>query len=300
MAEDKKSIILHIDLIYTFEKLTNDEAGILVKHLFRYVNDKNPTPPDRTTDLVFEPIKQQLKRDLVKWEKTKIKNSESGSKGGKKSAEKRKKKKQKEASQATDIKNEGSLENSKRSQANQAVSVSVSDSVIGSVSETVIVTEKKEIINIPDSEKESGPSKNSFNSKKKKDPIPKKQVDYGIPGELWPKVVGAYIEFYKLRTVSEINPEGLKPQFDNIQGKKLQEVFRHLKTFKTDQTWEDALDNLKAIFSNWEKVDKFYQDQIDLKNIHSNLNNIINGLTKKQQSTSISLERNAELANKYL
>lgn len=85
MAENKKSVLLYVDVISTVEKLSDATAGMLFKHLLRYVNDLNPEPPNETVDLVFEPIKQQLKRDLKKWEKTIIGKSE----GGKKAMEKR-------------------------------------------------------------------------------------------------------------------------------------------------------------------------------------------------------------------
>lgn len=70
MAEDKKSIIIYSDWIAKFEELEDDEAGRLIKHFFRYVNDLNPIAPDRTTKLMFIDIQNQLKRDLKKWEKT--------------------------------------------------------------------------------------------------------------------------------------------------------------------------------------------------------------------------------------
>jgi hypothetical protein len=85
MAENKRSVLLYCDLIYTVEKLSDQNAGLLLKHYLRYVNDKNPEPPNDLIDLVFEPIKQQLKRDLKEWEKTK----EGFSKGSKASAKKR-------------------------------------------------------------------------------------------------------------------------------------------------------------------------------------------------------------------
>jgi hypothetical protein len=78
MAEDKKSVILYVDLINTFEELSDEEAGRLIKHFFRYVNDKDPEPPDRITKIAFEPIKQQLKRDLSKWQNIRKKRSEAG------------------------------------------------------------------------------------------------------------------------------------------------------------------------------------------------------------------------------
>lgn len=94
MAKDKKSVLLYCDVIHTVEKLSDINAGLLFKHYLRYINDLNPEAPSELLDIVFEPIKQQLKRDLREWEKTK----EGYSKGGKASAEKRSKLKQVEPS----------------------------------------------------------------------------------------------------------------------------------------------------------------------------------------------------------
>lgn len=81
MAEEKKSVLLYCDIITTVEELTDEEAGKLFKHYLRYINDKNPVAPDKLTQIVFEPMKQTLKRDLKKWEGKKDKNSEKGSAG---------------------------------------------------------------------------------------------------------------------------------------------------------------------------------------------------------------------------
>lgn len=70
MAEGKRSIVVYADWIDKFEELEDDEAGRLIKHFFRYVNDLNPEAPDRITKLSFIDIEKQLKRDLKKWEKT--------------------------------------------------------------------------------------------------------------------------------------------------------------------------------------------------------------------------------------
>jgi hypothetical protein len=115
MAKDKSSVILYTDLIHTFEHLTDAQAGRLVKHLFRYVNDQNPIPPDKVTTIAFEPIKQQLKRDLKKWEKYINKQSDNGKKGGRP-----KKPKETQKSQAF----------FKKPKKADSVNVSVSDTVI--------------------------------------------------------------------------------------------------------------------------------------------------------------------------
>ena len=79
MAKDKKSFLLYVDLIHTVEKLTDEQAGKLFKHVLRYVNDKNPES-DQFTEVVFEPIKQTLKRDLEKYEGIRQRNSENAKK----------------------------------------------------------------------------------------------------------------------------------------------------------------------------------------------------------------------------
>jgi hypothetical protein len=82
MAEGKKSFVLYCDLIHTVDKLPNDKAGELFKHILAYVNDKEPVAPDLIVDITFEPIKQQLIRDLAKWHERQLVNAENGSKGG--------------------------------------------------------------------------------------------------------------------------------------------------------------------------------------------------------------------------
>ena len=75
MAENKKSVLLYCDLIHTVSPLTDEEAGRLFKHYLAYINDLNPEPIDRLTGLLFEPIKQSLKRDLLKWKEKSERNS---------------------------------------------------------------------------------------------------------------------------------------------------------------------------------------------------------------------------------
>ena len=82
MAENKKAFVAYCDWLESFEELTNEEAGKLAKHLFRYVNDLNPEAPDRMTKMCFIPIKQSLKRDLVKYEERAERARINGLKGG--------------------------------------------------------------------------------------------------------------------------------------------------------------------------------------------------------------------------
>jgi len=78
MAEDKKSFLMYCDLIHTILKMPDDKAGLLFKHILKYVNDLNPITDDLIVELTFEPIRQQLKRDLDKYNDVKIDKSNSG------------------------------------------------------------------------------------------------------------------------------------------------------------------------------------------------------------------------------
>ena len=74
----KKSFVLYVDAKETWEELTDEEAGKLIKHVFRYVNDENPTADDPIVKIAFLPIKQALKRDLKKWEEKQEQRRQAG------------------------------------------------------------------------------------------------------------------------------------------------------------------------------------------------------------------------------
>ena len=80
MAKEKNSFLLYCDIIHTVEKLDDVQAGKLFKHLLKYVNDQNPTPENALIEIAFEPIKQSLKRDLIKYETIRERNSENARK----------------------------------------------------------------------------------------------------------------------------------------------------------------------------------------------------------------------------
>ncbi|KGO88073.1 hypothetical protein Q765_03180 [Flavobacterium rivuli WB 3.3-2 = DSM 21788] len=80
MAADKKSFLLYCDLIHSIEKMPDEKAGVLFKHILRYVNDQNPVTDDLLIEVAFEHIKQSLKRDLAKYESTRAKNKQNAEK----------------------------------------------------------------------------------------------------------------------------------------------------------------------------------------------------------------------------
>lgn len=64
--------------MHTVAKLPNDKAGRLFKHILEYVNDHDPVLDDLLLEIAFEPIKQWLKRDLLRREEIKEKRKQAG------------------------------------------------------------------------------------------------------------------------------------------------------------------------------------------------------------------------------
>jgi len=124
MAEDKKGFLLYADYEELFDELTDEVAGKLIKHILKYVNDKNPDTEDSLVKVAFIPIKKQLKRDLEKYEDKR----EQWSIAGKKSAESRKLKKEQTLNnvltESTDVKSVAT---------ESTVNVNVNDNVIHNI-----------------------------------------------------------------------------------------------------------------------------------------------------------------------
>ena len=123
MDKSKKSFILYSDQKELFDQLSDEQAGKLIKFIFSYVNDEEPTTDDLLINLAFTPIKQQFKRDLDKWNKTK----EGRSKAGKASAEARRNKKQQSSTNSTSVNNVQQTSTSSTDNVN--VNVNVNDNV---------------------------------------------------------------------------------------------------------------------------------------------------------------------------
>ena len=140
MAENKKSFVLYSDLIHTVRKMKKEDAGELLLHILSYVNDEDPVTDNIVVDLTFEPIKQQFKRDLKKWELTLEKRSNAG----KASAEARKKAKITEQKLTKSTHVESVQQNSTHSTVNDNVNVNVNvnDNVIQSTNVDVVDKEK--------------------------------------------------------------------------------------------------------------------------------------------------------------
>lgn len=115
MAENKKSFVAYSDWNGMFKMLPDEVAGKLIKHVFSYVNDENPTTDDYVINALFEQIKSTLKRDLIKWDKQR----EQRVLAGKRSAEIR----------ANKLNERSTVVDSRQRNSTVSVSVSVNDNV---------------------------------------------------------------------------------------------------------------------------------------------------------------------------
>ena len=132
MADNKKSFLLYCDSYSMIKQLPDDVAGRLLKHIFSYVNDENPVSDELLINIAFEPIKQQLKRDLLKWESETKERSNAGKKGMENRWAEHNKKKQ-------SITNDNTVINP---------ITNITDSVTVSVNDNVTVNEKKQNIKV--------------------------------------------------------------------------------------------------------------------------------------------------------
>lgn len=113
MAKD--SFILYTEQKEVIDKLTNEQAGKLIKAIYEYAETGKMPKLDTLLEIVIIPFKQNIDRNTNKWEEIKKKRSEAGKIG----AEIKKQKQTKQAN-ANFVKSK---------QANQAVNVNINDNV---------------------------------------------------------------------------------------------------------------------------------------------------------------------------
>ena len=81
MEKSKKSFVMYGSWSSAIEKMSNEQAGQLLKAIYALQDDENAEPEDPSVRFVFEIIKDKLFEDAREWEKAKQRRSESGKKG---------------------------------------------------------------------------------------------------------------------------------------------------------------------------------------------------------------------------
>ena len=73
MDNEKKSFILYTDNSKIISKLSDEQAGILFKLIFKYADGEQVDVKDPIIDIVFTTIQMKMDRDMEKWDKIKEK-----------------------------------------------------------------------------------------------------------------------------------------------------------------------------------------------------------------------------------
>lgn len=79
---DKKSFVMYESWGAAIEKMSNEQAGELIKAIYAYQKDPDAVPEDPALAFVFELIKQQLEADSQRYKEACAARSEAGKKGG--------------------------------------------------------------------------------------------------------------------------------------------------------------------------------------------------------------------------
>jgi len=78
---NKKSFILYSDQQQVFNALSDEQAGKLIKHIYRFIGGDEKEPEDFIVNIAFIPIRTALERDIEKWETQVGERSGAGVKG---------------------------------------------------------------------------------------------------------------------------------------------------------------------------------------------------------------------------
>ena len=75
---DKKSFVMYESWGTAIEKMSNEQAGELIKAIYAYQKDPDAAPKDPALAFVFELIKQQLDADSQRYKEACAARSEAG------------------------------------------------------------------------------------------------------------------------------------------------------------------------------------------------------------------------------
>lgn len=259
MAENKKGFVLYCDLIHTVKKMPKEKIGELFLTILFYVNDENPVVDDLMVDLVFEPIKLQLKRDLQKYEVTKEKRSAIGREGGIKSGEKRRLISEAKQTFGSEF---------KQNEANEAIGSfclnnEANEAVTDKETDKDIVTDK-EIVSVitPHAQKNKNNSFKNFPISTDVDELPELKIN-------------AVIELLKITKNFSVNQKQIVGMWAVFKTQNL-----------TGKKHYPAVDDVYSHFINWIKLQTFVGNEDEAKTQRgkeSNLSAIVRQINESER-----------------
>jgi GTP1/Obg family GTP-binding protein len=112
-------------------------------------------------------------------------------------------------------------------------------------------------------------------------------------GKVYKEAVDIYFKFF-----NHFNKRD--PKFSKAEGNLMKESLKYLKNVSSSGTWEEAGTLITQIFRNWNKLPKFYEGKEDIKLIYSQINSILNELTRAKAIQSDSIQDINELISTHL
>jgi uncharacterized phage protein (TIGR02220 family) len=107
----RTSFLLHIDSLSILDKMSNEQAGILIKAMYFYQINGNLPDLDFAIDMAITPFINQFKRDSEKYIQVIEKRRKAGAKGGKQKVANASKSKEKVANLADSVNDNVSVNN---------------------------------------------------------------------------------------------------------------------------------------------------------------------------------------------
>lgn len=94
---------------------------------------------------------------------------------------------------------------------------------------------------------------------------------------LYSTLLDTYFKFYE-------NENQLTPRMNATEGKALKSIITHLKNICIDDL--EVIETWKVLLTNWYRLDDFYQQQIELRQINSNINIILRQIKNGNSTTA--------------
>lgn len=140
MSEDKKAFLLYQNFGKQFNLLSDEQAGKLIKALFKYSDTGEEPELDAVTSMLFSLISDTLDRDKQKWEATREQRRQAGRKSAEARAERKSAKETNVQIVQQNETKEASVHFAQQASANPTVSVKAKGNARGIVTDI----EKKE------------------------------------------------------------------------------------------------------------------------------------------------------------
>lgn len=228
---EKKSFVLYTDSSEVIDILTDEQAGVLLKSIMKYVKGEPVPEMDAVTKVAFIPIKNHIDRDTEKYNDTCEKRREAGKKGG------RPRKSTEEPKKANGLEEKAKKANGfseKQTKAKKADNDNENDNVNDNDNENDIKKSRKRSVFVPPTLEEVA----NYCKEKKLSVNPKEFYDYFTEGS-WKDSEGKPVKNWKQKLLTWNNHQ--KKQTKQQTGAPNKFHNFHQRDYDYDQLEKDIL-----------------------------------------------------------